>query len=739
MKKRGISSLVAITLIISFVIIIAALTTAWLTGFFEETKEETALESKRVMECSVLNLVINGIYNPETQTIKVRVENNNDKQIEGFVFRKYIGKKVMSTSESKYPISPHGIKIYDVGGGSNVIGVLPKMKINEEIVVCREEYKADVYIVDYNGNGIDDRYETQYCGDDCEQYITETTERRRGGGNGGDGGGEDTDDLNVIEEYSYGTNPLIEDTDGDGLTDSDEVDFYNTDPLNWDTDGDGLSDGDEVNIYGTDPLNPDTDGDQVLDGSEVQFGTDPLNKEKYPDDDGDGIPNDWELANGLDPNNPDDASLDNDNDGLTNLEEYNYGTDPNDIDTDKDGLKDGEEVKVYNTNPLNPDTDGDTLLDGFYEILYEDSLFSCQTDPLKVDTDADGFKDDLERTEETNPCDFESKPELISEEISEENCFDSDGGDFLPNGYVTTYDPKAPSSDFSIVNYKDYCELEGLERDEDGNCPGIFIDLNMFYPLPDIEMIFFPGYGEPFEEHYFPGKVYFWGIGKACEIIPFIDVGTTAAIQGNENGYITYSDTPEGSIEIPLVGPVVVEMACLSNNNHRSIWYFFNPDTSPPNPFFISGTVVYRTNGDLINCGTTINDVYINSRHYDGTWIAVDTNNDGTLEAYGFAKEFDNYDTLFPEEDLTKLNIPTSEGLEIWKDNDENIIYIREPKQFGSGISFPYWKYCGVDSGCTEDYSELNNAELSTLSILSYAEKAQEFCFDGINYAVCTI
>jgi hypothetical protein len=43
-----------------------------------------------------------------------------------------------------------------------------------------------------------------------------------------------------------------------------------------DTDGDGLSDWDELNIYNTNATNPDTDGDGVSDGDEVNNGTDPL-------------------------------------------------------------------------------------------------------------------------------------------------------------------------------------------------------------------------------------------------------------------------------------------------------------------------------------------------------------------------------------------------------------------------------------------------------------------------------
>jgi hypothetical protein len=78
---------------------------------------------------------------------------------------------------------------------------------------------------------------------------------------------------------------IVLDSDGDGLPDSTENDLQ-TDPNNPDTDGDGLSDGDEVNDFHTDPLNPDTDNDGLWDSHEVTYGSDPHNS----DTDGDGFP-----------------------------------------------------------------------------------------------------------------------------------------------------------------------------------------------------------------------------------------------------------------------------------------------------------------------------------------------------------------------------------------------------------------------------------------------------------------
>ena len=168
------------------------------------------------------------------------------------------------------------------------------------------------------------------------------------------------------------------DSDGDGLTDEDEVLIHHTDPNNPDTDGDGLSDGDEVLVYKTDPLNPDTDNDGLRDGEEVlRYKTNP----KDPDTDHDGL-------------------LDGD-------EVRTYKTDPNNPDTDGDGLKDGEEVLRYKTDPRNPDSDNDGLLDGD-EVLGKFS-FNGQplvTDPLNPDSDYDMLSDGYEvRKSKTNPLD----------------------------------------------------------------------------------------------------------------------------------------------------------------------------------------------------------------------------------------------------------------------------------------------------------------------------------------------
>ena len=147
-------------------------------------------------------------------------------------------------------------------------------------------------------------------------------------------GGEDSDGdgLTNDREAALGTDPLKPDTDGDKLSDRDEVDTRLTNPLVPDTDGDGLQDGDEVQTYQTDPLNPDMDGDGRADGVEIAGGSDPRN----PDSDGDGVRDGDEIKLETDPRNPD---------------------------SDGDGLKDGQENATC-PRPRVPDSDSDGILDG---------------------------------------------------------------------------------------------------------------------------------------------------------------------------------------------------------------------------------------------------------------------------------------------------------------------------------------------------------------------------------------
>lgn len=66
-----------------------------------------------------------------------------------------------------------------------------------------------------------------------------------------------------------GTGDVCEDSDGDGLLDSEELLTYGTDPGNMDSDGDGLTDGLEAEVGTTDPNLADTNDNGCADGLEA--------------------------------------------------------------------------------------------------------------------------------------------------------------------------------------------------------------------------------------------------------------------------------------------------------------------------------------------------------------------------------------------------------------------------------------------------------------------------------------
>lgn len=74
---------------------------------------------------------------------------------------------------------------------------------------------------------------------------------------------------------------LPNDADSDGILDADEK-ALGLNPAEYDTDGDGLSDKDEIELYKTDPKKADTDGDTFWDGNELLNGYNPLGPGRIP-------------------------------------------------------------------------------------------------------------------------------------------------------------------------------------------------------------------------------------------------------------------------------------------------------------------------------------------------------------------------------------------------------------------------------------------------------------------------
>lgn len=256
-----------------------------------------------------------------------------------------------------------------------------------------DDYLPDAWemnIFGHLGFGADDDPDNDTISNRLEQSVHHTN-----------GNSDDTDQdgrKDNLEIFGIGgptSNPIMYDTDGDGLNDGEEVNVHGTNPNLADTDADGLSDSAELMTYGTNPTLWDTDADGLSDGQEMQLQT----NANDPDSDDDGLW-DGEEVN-VRKTNP--LVQDSDGDGLNDYAEvYTHSTDPTKADTDGDQLNDGAEINQYETNPNKSDTDGDTLSD-YAELFAFPSNPLKTTDPLVQDTDLDGKRDDFELANNTLP------------------------------------------------------------------------------------------------------------------------------------------------------------------------------------------------------------------------------------------------------------------------------------------------------------------------------------------------
>jgi hypothetical protein len=337
--------------------------------------------------------------------------------------------------------------------------------------------------------------------------------------------GIDNDCDGEVDSFTDGGSDFssCDDTDGDGLTDSEEHYVYESDPDDRDTDEDGLMDGTEVDL-GTDPTDADSDDDKIQDGTEYGL-TKPESSDTDPSEfEADSDPG--TVTDPLDDDTDDDGLKDGSEDTNHDGEQDASETDAADGDSDDDGLQDGTELGIVKaegndtdlgtfipdeddasvTDPNDDDTDDDGLIDGNEDRNHDGRIASTETDNLDRDTDGDGLHDGTEsglsspQGKDTNPSKFvaDTDPTTVTDPLVK----DTDGGG-LPDGtedinHNGTYepdllecDPNDPSDDANCVDtdgdgLPDRFEREtshtdpnDADTDDDGVSDGHEVDLGI--------------------------------------------------------------------------------------------------------------------------------------------------------------------------------------------------------------------------------------------------------------------
>lgn len=231
-------------------------------------------------------------------------------------------------------------------------------------------------------------------------------------------------------------------------------------------------------LYGTNPVYQDTDFDGLTDGREVIIGTNPNSPDagRAVDSDGDGL-------------------FDSEEDtGWTLLNGTLVTSDKNQVDSDRDRIPDVLE-RAIGTNPRARDTDGDTLLDYnefgitnptvngvpmFNAVALDIALQRCSdalncsyvppssgalfgTDPRRADTDGDGRDDDVEINVGWTVDTFESSPyQVFSEPVVADE--DLDGYNDAEELALGT-DPQEADTDNDGTSDKNEDLASGTNRD----------------------------------------------------------------------------------------------------------------------------------------------------------------------------------------------------------------------------------------------------------------------------------
>ncbi|MBY9007215.1 MAG: dockerin type I repeat-containing protein [Candidatus Lokiarchaeota archaeon] len=341
-----------------------------------------------------------------------------------------------------------------------------------------------------------------------------------------------------------------------------------------DSDGDTLTNSQEVNEFNSDPYHPDSDRDGIDDGAEYRYWADPIYMQgststEMVDSDGDGFLDIEEIY--YFKSNPIVADDDLDQDLLS----LSLDPDPRDPDYDNDYVLDGHEIHYYGTSPTDPDSDGDTIIDGYEIFVYE-------TLPNEPDSDFDDLDDNEEINGIIQTVQIYNGAEIITFDVE---CYSD------PNSDDTDHDGIKDGIEVSQGTLHVY-----WDTDLDGLSDGWEID-NGFDPLNTIDPAFQVSITVPDSPTVLNPGIFYWSISdyypRSIESVSILYKPPSATV-ANE-----ISTSPSGSYD--LISEVGYHEFTISAMNDNGMSMTYNPISIYVTPDIPDGPPIIYGSEDIIS------------------------------------------------------------------------------------------------------------------------------------------
>jgi hypothetical protein len=136
-NKKGVAAWISVTLLVAFVVAIAALVSNFMIDYAEEKNAQIENQVTNLEICDLVSLyLIEVIQNP--QALNIKLSNKNNIKIDELIFHGYIGYDVNLSTSMNVTIKPGKEKIIEVPSSATLdnLEVIPVVVKDGTRIIC---------------------------------------------------------------------------------------------------------------------------------------------------------------------------------------------------------------------------------------------------------------------------------------------------------------------------------------------------------------------------------------------------------------------------------------------------------------------------------------------------------------------------------------------------------------------------------------------------------------------------